>query len=364
MRAGDRHQPHEERRCRPGTRAPGRGRSAGRTSRRARPCPRRRRTSRSCSRRRARGSRCTVAAARARVDRTALADRKPRRTAAPGRRRQAPRGTVRRPWAQAARSSRPLGFRVHCAAHVASTSRSSASSMLPPESTTATVRPRAAMRAGEYGRERHGAAGFDDQLERAAAKAMASRTSSSRDGEPAREQPAVDREGQFAGRRCQQRVADRARARRVRLSRVPAPASGGDRRALRARRSRRVSPARGRAPRAPCRRPGRRRCVQTTTSSSCAPSSAACSAISRPTVPCPAMMSGSSKEGTRTAPRSVGEPRGDLLAALAQAVVGDDFGAERERVPHLHARCVGWHHDRGRYAQQLRGRRDPLGVVA
>ena len=58
------------------------------------------------------------------------------------------------------------------------------------------------------------------------------------------------------------------------------------------------------------------------------------------------------------------DPRCNLLAALAAAVVQDNLGAFAARALDLHARRVGRHHNDSANAQPFRRDRDPAGVVA
>ena len=89
---------------------------------------------------------------------------------------------------------------------------------MPPDSITATVRPRHVERAREQRRERDRAAGLDDQLEMAEGEGHRTPRVVVGGREAARDEAPVEREGQLARRRRQQRIADRAALRRVALA--------------------------------------------------------------------------------------------------------------------------------------------------
>ena len=90
-----------------------------------------------------------------------------------------------------------------------------------------------------------------------------------------------------------------------------------------------------------------------------APAPASARAISRPTVPCPATMCGSSKLGTTVAPLSC-EMRAAIASRLSRAaVVEDDLGALRPSALDFHGGRIGRHDDdrRGCRAASRRSRR-------
>ena len=61
---------------------------------------------------------------------------------------------------------------------------------------------------------------------------------------------------------------------------------------------------------------------------------------------------------------SVSQTRSDGLADFAVAVVEDDLAAVPFRRDLLHGRCVRWHDDDARDAEDLPGERDGLRVIA
>ena len=63
-------------------------------------------------------------------------------------------------------------------------------------------------------------------------------------------------------------------------------------------------------------------------------------------------------------PALVGQTRSDGLADFAVAVVEDDVAAVPFRRDPLHGRCVRWHDDDARDAEDLPGERDGLRVIA
>ena len=54
----------------------------------------------------------------------------------------------------------------------------------------------------------------------------------------------------------------------------------------------------------------------------------------------------------------------DVLAALGVPVIGDDLGAIPPGCCQLVRRCIGGHHDFGRYAQQVRSERHALCMIS
>ena len=89
-----------------------------------------------------------------------------------------------------------------------------------------------------------------------------------------------------------------------------------------------------------------------------------CSIISRPAVPCPATIAGSSKLGHHRCARFVCDPRRDRLAALCSPIVEDDLRALGASAFDLHLRRIGRHDDDRPNTEPLRRNRNATSVIA